>query len=155
MRFVYGVDMASATLLLQLALSLLIAAQQPNVPEDLKIRAISTAEYAISVALEAKEEQEVFAQKVAVNELLTCEIEVKESTDSYKHVSWETNGDTAELKYNRLDLPWVNDGYSYREVIETRKVETVGSINQINTTSVRLYVTRGSGESLERDSCGS
>lgn len=33
-----------------LALSLLIAAQQPNVPENLKIQATKTALYAISVA---------------------------------------------------------------------------------------------------------
>lgn len=36
--------------ILMLALSLLIAAQQPNVPENLKIQATNTALYAISVA---------------------------------------------------------------------------------------------------------
>jgi hypothetical protein len=40
-----------ASTLLALALSLLIAAQQPYVPESLKIQAISMAQYAISVSL--------------------------------------------------------------------------------------------------------
>lgn len=42
--------MSSAVTLLQLALSLLIAAQQPNVPENLKVQAIQTANIAISYA---------------------------------------------------------------------------------------------------------
>lgn len=40
--------------LLMLALALLVAAQQPNVPESLKNQAISTATYAIQVASESQ-----------------------------------------------------------------------------------------------------
>lgn len=39
------------SVLLKLALALLIAAQQPNVPQNLKIEAISTANIAISYAI--------------------------------------------------------------------------------------------------------
>lgn len=40
----------SVTALLQLAMSLLIAAQAPNVPQELRFQAINTANYAISYA---------------------------------------------------------------------------------------------------------
>lgn len=43
--------MTSATVLLHLALSLLMAVQQPNVPESLRLQAISVANIAIEAAL--------------------------------------------------------------------------------------------------------
>lgn len=67
----------SVVALLQLALSLLIAAQQPNVPENLKIQAISTANYAISYAQSELHKDSIQTPLQAVP---TCTLKIATST---------------------------------------------------------------------------
>lgn len=79
--------MTSATVLLHLALSLLMAVQQPNVPESLRLQAISVANIAIEAAL--KEQAGMAVPVMVAKPIVVPEI----STSASCEVSWDVISD--------------------------------------------------------------
>lgn len=114
-----------ATTLLQLALMLLIAAQGPNVPQDLKDRAISVANTAIvqaNIELKAAPQVAKTAPIVPTCTLSVTVSEVSSTTPGMDTATWSSNA-TAGTLYRVKSTGGANifyvDGVEYRGTFDS------------------------------------